>query len=534
MFEQFPYTNFHELNLDWILQKIKEAYSPENPPQNVVLSVDGQTGNVRVFPDAIVTLPEVTEGTWNIHRISGGQSSGIQFTPNRAERIEGTNRYEMYDEGNPPPYPVQSVNGQTGAVTITIPVQSVNGETGAIILYQDASTRLPNVAENVWNIYRISNGTERGIQFTPNGMERIEGTNRYEIFDEGHPPAYPVTSVNGQTGNVVIPKVITDLSAEMLNINTASPENYWGLIRQVSTGTASIYLDTSNNTVKAYISYVSSDEQTTVTLPLLTSADIPSSSGVLSINGLTGAVTLYGTNIYRDSNSNKTIDQAIAENTSAISTETNRAQGQEGVLAGRITTAEQQNTAQNTSITALEKGIAIIVTGDTATAAVPAGGYAYLKNNNHGLAEGLYVNTSGSAFPATGGTADSSVFTADPDGALNALNSNLSPLITGKTWAEYVQPTLVNGSQYSGGCRYGKFGAFVHVYISAQFDSAPSNALLWTMPSGFIPVGEVQLAASGGGSYNAKAQAIINSSGEVRVTSVDKWVSASGIYFVTI
>jgi len=446
MFEQFPYTNLHELNLDWIIKKIKEAYSPENPPQNVVLSVDGQTGNVRVFPDAIITLPEVAEGTWNIHRISGGQSSGIQFTPNSAERIEGTNRYEMYDEGNPPPYPVTSVNGQTGVVTITIPVQSVNGQTGAIILYQDASMRLPNVSENVWNIYRISNGTERGIQFTPNGAERIEGQNRYYMYDSGNPPPYPVTSVNGETGSVIIPKVITDLTAEILNINTASPENYWGLVREVSTGTASIYLDTSNNTVKAYISYVSADEQTNVTLPLLTSADIPSSSGVVSINGLTGAVTLYGTNIYTDSNSSKTIDQALAENTQAINTETTRAQGQEGILAGRITTAEQQNTAQNTSITALENGIAIIVTGDTASAAVPVGGYAYIRNNNHGLAEGLYINTSSSAFPATGGTADNTVFTAVTDGALNALNSNLASIGLSSVSVSY---SLESGAQYN-------------------------------------------------------------------------------------
>ena len=31
---------------------------------------------------------------------------------------------------------------------------------------------------------------------------------------------------------------------------------------------------------------------------------------------------------------------------------------------------------------------------------------------------------------------------------------------------------------------------------------------------------------------NAKAQAVVGSNGEVHVTSVDKWVSASGIYFV--
>lgn len=108
----------------------------------------------------------------------------------------------------------------------------------------------------------------------------------------------------------------------------------------------------------------------------------------------------------------------------------------------------------------------------------------------------------------------------------------MSPLITGKTWVEYAIPTLSNGAHYGVGCKYAKFGALVHIVISVQFDSAPTNALLWQMPSGFVPIGEVQLAASGGGSYNAKAQALVGSDGNVRVTSVDKWVVASGIYFV--
>ena len=108
----------------------------------------------------------------------------------------------------------------------------------------------------------------------------------------------------------------------------------------------------------------------------------------------------------------------------------------------------------------------------------------------------------------------------------------MSPLITGKTWAEYAIPTLSNGAHYGIGCKYAKFGALVHIVISVQFDSAPSNALLWKMPSGFVPIGDVQLGASGGGSYNAKAQAVVASDGNVRVTSVDRWVSASSIYFV--
>ena len=43
MFEQFPYSNFHELNLDWIINKLNEL------GQNAVLSVNGQTGDVVVI-----------------------------------------------------------------------------------------------------------------------------------------------------------------------------------------------------------------------------------------------------------------------------------------------------------------------------------------------------------------------------------------------------------------------------------------------------------------------------------------------------
>ena len=69
----------------------------------------------------------------------------------------------------------------------------------------------------------------------------------------------------------------------------------------------------------------------------------------------------------------------------------------------------------------IQSGIAIIVDGDTASIAVPVGGYAYIKNNLHGLTEGMYTNTSSVAFPAGGGTADGTVFTAVSGGGLNDL-----------------------------------------------------------------------------------------------------------------
>ena len=79
----------------------------------------------------------------------------------------------------------------------------------------------------------------------------------------------------------------------------------------------------------------------------------------------------------------------------------------------------------DSNIAKLQEGVAVIVDGDTASVAVQAGGYAYIKNNEHGLTNGLYKNTSSSDFPVSGGTADNTVFTAVPEGALNALNSKI-------------------------------------------------------------------------------------------------------------
>lgn len=78
----------------------------------------------------------------------------------------------------------------------------------------------------------------------------------------------------------------------------------------------------------------------------------------------------------------------------------------------------------------VESGIAIIVNGDTATQAVPASGYAYIKNNMHGLLEGLYQNTSSSVFPVSGGTANSSIFTAVSTGGLNSIFEKLTAFIS--------------------------------------------------------------------------------------------------------
>ena len=472
--ENFPYTNYHSLNLDWIVQKLKEAYSPDNPPQNVVLSVNGETGEVVLYEDAIVRLPDVTEDTWNIHRMANEQSSGIQFTPTKAQRISGDQRYDLYDSNNPPPYPVTSVNGATGAVQ----------------LYPDPVVRFPDIQEGTWNVNRVANGSASGIQFTPTKAQRIVGANRYDMYDSNNPPPYPVTSVNGQTGavqfefpvtsvngqtgNVTITIPVTSVNGqtgavvippdftsdnEIMEFTQPSEGNYWGLSREVSTGSATIYLDTSNNTVKAYIAYESTDGQTAVTLPLLTSADIPSSSGVISINAKTGVVNLYGSDIYTNGNSQTTVAQDLASHGTAIA---NLQQTQSTDHTSLIQTRSQLSTAQ-TNITNLQgrmtnaenaeqtimESIAILVTGNTSATGASAGQYVYVKGSSiTGITDGLYKASQ--AIPANT-VIDSSYLTAVPNGGMNSLNDRISnidyfTLIN----AENITPTLTTFTLYQG------------------------------------------------------------------------------------
>lgn len=105
--------------------------------------------------------------------------------------------------------------------------------------------------------------------------------------------------------------------------------------------------------------------------------------------------------------------------------------------AGKVLDARQGKVLAD-DVGATQSGLAIIVDGDTAAMAVPVGDYAYIRNNTHGLAEGLYTNTSSGAFPVSGGTANSTIFTAVSGGVLNALNSNMSnweDITSQCTWA---------------------------------------------------------------------------------------------------
>lgn len=90
-------TNIGLGNVDNIKQ-----YSASNPPPYPVTSVNGQTGAVTLSAADVGARPS----TW---------------TPSKSDiGLGNVDNVKQYSASNPPPYPVTSVNGKTGAVTLEI------------------------------------------------------------------------------------------------------------------------------------------------------------------------------------------------------------------------------------------------------------------------------------------------------------------------------------------------------------------------------------------------------------------------------
>lgn len=424
LFQQFPYSNFHDLNLDWLINQIKEMGN------QAVLSVNGQTGDVILYQSENIVFPEVDANTWRMVRIADGHTAGVMFQNGLMYVMLDNTAERVYTVEHPPAYPVTSVDGQTGDVTV----------------FPDAATRLPDVTDDYTNIRRQirTAGTDHivGIELKADKVFRMDGTTRAQIYDAMNPPPYPVTSVNGQTGDVTVTSDVTSVNGQtgavviavpFSNVSTADVMfsqavngHEWSIGRETLDGVGSIQIRTDATKAEAWIDFFTEDSpQVTYSRKLLTTDDIPSSSGVISINGLSGVVTLTGTDIKINAGSQVSIDTKLSD----IDSELLSQGGDITDIQDDITDIQGDITDLQTAIAnvgASGDGLAYIVDGDTAAAAVPSGAYAFLKNNTHSLDNGFYQNTSGSSFPVSGGSATSSVFTpVDTAGVLNALNNKM-------------------------------------------------------------------------------------------------------------
>lgn len=96
MFEQFPYTNFHELNLDWIIEQIK------NVLESAVISVNGQTGEVILYQSENVVFPDVDSNQWRMVRTADGHTAGVMFNDDYMYVMYDNTADRVYTMNHPP------------------------------------------------------------------------------------------------------------------------------------------------------------------------------------------------------------------------------------------------------------------------------------------------------------------------------------------------------------------------------------------------------------------------------------------------
>lgn len=89
----------------------------------------------------------------------------------------------QYSANNPPPYPVTSVNGQTGAVSIVIPEGGITEEEDPTVPSWAKQPNKPTYSKSDVGLGNVADVLQ---------------------YSASNPPPYPVTSVNGQTGAVTI------------------------------------------------------------------------------------------------------------------------------------------------------------------------------------------------------------------------------------------------------------------------------------------------------------------------------------------
>lgn len=238
-----------------------------------VLSVNGKTGIVEidladVLGDSgaqvkLCTADEFTANTlatWNAYYDAGFRLVGVvnegataidyiyllkQDENNHSPIGLSTGASDAYTPNNPPPYPVTSVNGETGDVVVTnIRYSSETPDiTGARMVL--ISGRIPYL-----QTYGSSDsnyaGMEQAVYF--NHVEgRLQarvatpslGTKFMDIYSSLNPPPYPVTRVNNQTGDVYVYSLYATPGKrgfEVRNKGSGNANPYFLLFRDTDTG----------------------------------------------------------------------------------------------------------------------------------------------------------------------------------------------------------------------------------------------------------------------------------------------------------
>ena len=186
-FPKLPYSTMQQLNLDWILDRIRR-FLPDTGTRGQVLT--------RTKDGAAWVDPEAASGA--VSSVNG-KTGAVVLTASDVGALPSS--YQA---------PVTSVNGMTGDVVISGggAVDSVNGKTGAVVLTASDVGALPSSYQApVTSV----NGQTGAVQLAiPDSTSDLTNDSGF-ITAAQAAAAAPVQSVNGQTGDVTITNIRTGI-----------------------------------------------------------------------------------------------------------------------------------------------------------------------------------------------------------------------------------------------------------------------------------------------------------------------------------
>lgn len=174
LFENFPYTDLHQLNLDWLIQEMKEL--EQKVQDGPVVSVNGLTGEVILYRQSNIQFPDVNDSTitkWEMFRYLNGHIYGIQFDNNGnvyALRDFARTKLLTWDD-IPPEAGVISVNGLYGVVHLSgTNIPYMGGETETVYdklsdLDDDITSAQADINDLTVTMGTIDNAIKRGVAY---------------------------------------------------------------------------------------------------------------------------------------------------------------------------------------------------------------------------------------------------------------------------------------------------------------------------------------------------------------------------------
>ena len=215
---KFPFFSMQQLNLDWLMKQMQRILA--------FLPIDsGHAGQILQRGGQSARWVNIGAVSMDIHGLQTATDVlGADELPVYNTTVEGNRKMTISALAAmipSPAAPVQSVNGQTGAVvldaedvgalpdTYTAPVTSVNGMTGAVVI-QAGGGAVDSVNGQTGTVVLDAEdvGAMPDSYIAP--VTSVNGQTGAVVLDAedvgAMPDSYvaPVTSVNGQTGNVVI------------------------------------------------------------------------------------------------------------------------------------------------------------------------------------------------------------------------------------------------------------------------------------------------------------------------------------------